>query len=80
MIFEHIGTPAYLAPEIITEKGYKDFGVDIWSLGVMTYIALTGLVPFSGANLEKLNNDILMSEVDIDEACESLSFEWKFLI
>ena len=45
-VYEHIGTPAYLAPEIIKEKGYNGFGADVWSLGVMTYIALTGEVPF----------------------------------
>lgn len=45
-IFEHIGTPAYLAPEIIKEKGYEGFAADIWSLGILSFIALTGEVPF----------------------------------
>jgi len=45
-IFEHIGTPAYLAPEIIKEKGYEGFSADIWSLGILSFIALTGEVPF----------------------------------
>lgn len=45
-VYEHIGTPAYLAPEIVQENGYKGFGADIWSLGVMSYIAMTGEVPF----------------------------------
>lgn len=54
MIYEHIGTPAYLAPEIILEKGYSGFKADIWSLGVTTFIALTGQVPFKGDKLEEL--------------------------
>ena len=31
-----IGTPHYMAPEIITSKGYS-FQADLWALGVMTY-------------------------------------------
>lgn len=41
ILYEHIGTPVYLAPEIISEKGYSGFSADIWSLGVTSYIALT---------------------------------------
>jgi serine/threonine protein kinase len=31
-----IGTPHYMAPEIITGKGYS-FAVDLWSIGVILY-------------------------------------------
>lgn len=48
LIFEHIGTPAYLAPEIIQNDGYNGFKADIWSLGIMSFIALSGKVPFKG--------------------------------
>jgi cGMP-dependent protein kinase len=40
-----IGTPHYMAPEIITGKGYS-FHVDLWSLGVITYELLCGKLPF----------------------------------
>lgn len=40
-----IGTPHYIAPEIITGKGYS-FPVDLWSLGVLTYELLCGKLPF----------------------------------
>jgi 5'-AMP-activated protein kinase catalytic alpha subunit len=46
MIQEQCGTPAYLAPEIIIDKGYEGFFVDIWSLGVLLYAMLCGTVPF----------------------------------
>ena len=40
-----IGTPHYLAPEIILRKGYS-FGVDWWSLGVLLFEMIYGYVPF----------------------------------
>lgn len=40
-----IGTPHYLAPEILGSKGYS-FPVDLWSLGVCTYEFLTGVIPY----------------------------------
>merc|ERR1719383_1055716 len=39
------GTPTYVAPEILTETGYG-LPVDIWALGIITYILLCGFPPF----------------------------------
>jgi serine/threonine protein kinase len=55
VIQEQCGTPAYLAPEIINDKGYYGFYVDIWSLGVLLYTMLQGTVPFKGKNLDELH-------------------------
>lgn len=62
MIQEQCGTPAYLAPEIIIDKGYEGFFVDIWSLGVLLYAMLCGTVPFKAQNLEDLHKLILKGE------------------
>ena len=43
--FTIIGTPNYMAPEIISGKGYG-FNVDLWSLGIVLYEFLAGYVPF----------------------------------
>ena len=40
-----VGTPHYMAPEVITGKGYS-LSVDYWSLGVMLYEFLCCSVPF----------------------------------
>lgn len=47
-MYEYLGTPAYLAPEIISEKGYFGYSADVWSLGIMSFIGMTGMVPFKG--------------------------------
>lgn len=43
--FTIIGTPHYMAPEIICGKGYNCF-VDLWSVGICLYEFMCGMVPF----------------------------------
>lgn len=46
------GTPAYTAPEVFSRC--YDQSVDIWSLGVITYIMLSGTMPFAGNHAQIL--------------------------
>ena len=39
------GTPAYVAPEIVENKQYSGTAVDVWSLGVLLFITVTGHSP-----------------------------------
>lgn len=58
---EFIGTPVYIAPEIVKGEGYNGFKSDVWSLGVLSFIALTGEIPFDGSTLDELKENILCS-------------------
>ncbi|XP_078045335.1 cGMP-dependent protein kinase, isozyme 1 [Augochlora pura] len=54
-----IGTPEYLAPEIIHSKAYSR-AVDYWALGIVTYELLLSRTPFQSINdLETYNNILL---------------------
>ncbi|XP_052900261.1 calcium/calmodulin-dependent protein kinase type IV-like [Anopheles moucheti] len=51
-IYEIVGTPDYVAPEVLH---YNPLSLksDIWSIGVLAYVLLTGLSPFGGENKQE---------------------------
>lgn len=48
-LYRRCGTPGYVAPEILRGMPY-DYKVDIYSIGVLMYILITGKRPFAGKN------------------------------
>ena len=58
------GTPNYIAPEVLDGKVGHSYEVDIWSLGVVLYFALTKRLPFYGEGYEDLFERISVTEID----------------
>ncbi len=64
------GTPDYLAPELVLNKGH-DYAVDYWALGVLIYEMIHGWPPFFHDNPMKVcvSPPPLVIRVSPDSAC-----------
>ncbi|XP_075684651.1 serine/threonine-protein kinase DCLK3 [Rhinoderma darwinii] len=81
-IFTVCGTPTYVAPEILSEKGYG-LEVDMWATGVILYILLCGFPPFRSPerNHEELFETIQRGEYEfLSPYWDNISEEAKDLI
>ncbi|CAI9107125.1 OLC1v1006415C1 [Oldenlandia corymbosa var. corymbosa] len=56
------GTPAYVAPEILSKKGYDGAKVDVWSCGVILFVLTAGYLPFNDPNLMTMYRKIYKGE------------------
>jgi protein serine kinase H len=55
------GTPEYIAPEILARKPYTA-QVDLWAVGVITFILLSGTMPFDDENRTRLYRLIIKAK------------------
>ncbi|KAM3240245.1 hypothetical protein ACQJBY_053752 [Aegilops geniculata] len=58
------GTPAYVAPEVLSWRGYDGAKVDIWSCGVILFALVAGYLPFQGTDRTDLFNKISLGKYE----------------
>ncbi|KAI4977758.1 hypothetical protein ZWY2020_014312 [Hordeum vulgare] len=56
------GTPAYVAPEVLSRRGYDGAKADIWSCGVILFVLVAGFLPFHDTNLIEMYRKISRAE------------------
>ncbi|KAM4704752.1 myosin light chain kinase family member 4 [Rhinophrynus dorsalis] len=61
----HFGTPEFLAPEVVNYD-FVSFPTDMWSVGVIAYMLLSGLSPFLGEDDNETLNNIIACQFDFE--------------
>jgi len=58
-----VGTPVYMSPEQIQgDLSALGPSSDVWALGVMSYLMLTGLLPFGGRTVDEVGRRVVQDE------------------
>ncbi|CAG5097560.1 Oidioi.mRNA.OKI2018_I69.XSR.g15128.t1.cds [Oikopleura dioica] len=65
-VCEISGTPEYTAPEILDYSPVTP-AADIWSLGCVIYVMLTGLSPFAGEDIQDTYLNVSQVDLDFDD-------------
>ena len=74
-----VGTPYYMSPEMLEGKYY--FKSDMWSIGVILYMIVTGSYPFNGKNKNEIFKMIYEGNYNIQKLDEqNCSYQLKNLI
>ncbi|XP_065004932.1 serine/threonine-protein kinase SAPK10-like [Musa acuminata AAA Group] len=78
-----VGTPAYIAPEVLLKKEYDGKIADVWSCGVTLYVMLVGAYPFEDPeepkNFRKTIQRILSVQYSVPDGVH-ISLECQHLI
>jgi calcium-dependent protein kinase len=67
-----VGTPYYVAPEVLTQAKYTN-QCDVWSIGVIAYLLLSGTLPFQADDERQTIKLIMSSDIQVEFPLE----DWK---
>ncbi|XP_017148953.1 serine/threonine-protein kinase DDB_G0283821 [Drosophila miranda] len=79
------GTPEFVAPEVVNFDCIS-YGTDMWSVGVICYVLISGLSPFMGENDIETMSNVTIAKYDFEDECfngispECLDFIAKLLV
>lgn len=74
------GTPEFVAPEVVNFDAIG-YGTDMWSVGVICYVLLSGLSPFMGSTDVETMANVTIAKYDFDdEAFQNISDNAKDFI
>ena len=62
-----LGSPLFMAPELIRNEQNYNEKVDIWALGCFTYQLLSRKNPFNSKTVEGVNDNILVKELSFEQ-------------
>ena len=74
-----LGSPIYMAPEVLKEEIYTS-KADIWSMGVVLFEMLFGYCPFESSSIAELMNKLQKLEVEIPHKINKISEETEILL
>ena len=71
----YCGSAAYAAPEVLLGVPYDPKKYDVWSLGVILYVMVTGCMPYDDSNVRKLPRAqrkalVYLDDVTVEEPCQ----------
>lgn len=68
------GTPAFTAPDCLTDDSYDGRAADMWALGISLYMMLTGSSPHQTNQISQLYKEIQRREIRVPEFPEADDF------
>jgi len=70
-----VGTPYYVAPEVLTQPNGYTTKCDIWSIGVLAYLTLTGTLPVMGTDERDTVQKLMNPNLTVDFSNKKLWYQ-----